>query len=782
IQAHFREAGADPTDVELETIAQTWSEHCKHKTLTGIVDYVERDAAGAEVHRERIDNLLKSTIARATHELMAKDDTANPFCLSVFVDNAGVIAFDETFGVAMKVETHNHPSALEPYGGAGTGIGGVIRDIMGTGLGARPILNTDVFCFGPPQFSRDDLPAGVLHPARVMRGVVAGVRDYGNRMGIPTGNGAIFFHERYLGNPLVYAGCVGIMPRTMIAKAAQDGDAIVVIGGRTGRDGIGGATFSSAELTSESETVSSGAVQIGNAIEEKRVLDVMLQARDRGLFNAVTDCGAGGLSSAVGEMGEQLGAEVQLDRVPLKYDGLTSREIWLSEAQERMVVAISPGDKLDAALALFAGEDVEATVIGTFVASGRLKLRHGDVLVADLDMRFLHDGLPRTVRKAEWQPAAATRSEVPAGNVADTLRKILAAPNVCSKEPVVRQYDHEVLAMSVVKPFVGPGQRGPSDGCVLQPVPGSPRGVVISNGLNPELGLIDPYHMATNAIDEAVRNALACGGSRRTLAILDNYSWGNCNKPDRFGGLVRASKACYELAVTWGLPFISGKDSLNNEYLTAAGEAIAIPPTLLISAIGVMRDVNAQTMTSELKAAGSRLFVLGVTRAELGGSHLLLASGLPTGTDVPQVRPAEAAATFDRLEALRDAGIVRACHDCAEGGLLTAVAEMAIGGGGELGASLDVRALRLADDEAPLRPAQRDTVRLFAESPSRFVLEIAAEHADQAASIAGDRLQPIGSVTDAATLTARGETGELMSASVEVLCAAWQGTLRPWFA
>jgi phosphoribosylformylglycinamidine synthase len=364
VREHFRALRREPTDLELETIAQTWSEHCKHKTLTGPVDY--EDASG----RRRIDNLLRSTIVAATERL------AKPWCLSVFADNAGVIAFDDDDAVCMKVETHNHPSAIEPYGGAGTGIGGVIRDVLGTGLGARPVANTDVFCFGPPDMPAKEVPAGCMHPKRLLKGVVAGVRDYGNRMGIPTVNGAIHFDPRYVGNPVVFCGCVGILPRDRIAKAAKPGDLCVAFGGRTGRDGIHGATFSSVELTSASETVSSGAVQIGDAITEKKVLDVLVRARDLGHFHAVTDCGAGGFSSAVGEMGEETGVEVDLSAAPTKYAGLRYDEVWISEAQERMVAAI-PKAKWPKFRALCEAEGVEAVVLGRFTSTGRLVVRHG---------------------------------------------------------------------------------------------------------------------------------------------------------------------------------------------------------------------------------------------------------------------------------------------------------------------------------------------------------------------------------------------------------------------
>ncbi len=397
IQAHFRTLDRDPTDVELETIAQTWSEHCSHKTLAGRIHYRE---PGGERH---FDNMLKETIFAATQKIRG-DLGDRDWCVSVFSDNAGVIRFDDRYNIVFKVETHNHPSALEPYGGANTGIGGVIRDPMGTGMGAKPICNTDVFCFAPPDTPADAVPPGVLHPRRIMKGVVSGVRDYGNRMGIPTVNGAIYFDPRYLGNPLVYCGNIGLIPRDKSFKHPQQGDLIVVLGGRTGRDGIHGATFSSAELTSQSETLSGGAVQIGNAITEKMLLDVLLVARDRGLYNAVTDCGAGGFSSAVGEMGEKIGAEVWLDRVPLKYEGLSYTEIWISEAQERMVLAVPP-EKWDALAALCASEGVEATVIGSFVPTGRLVLKYGDHQVADIAMQFLHDGRSPVVRDAVYVPS-----------------------------------------------------------------------------------------------------------------------------------------------------------------------------------------------------------------------------------------------------------------------------------------------------------------------------------------------------------------------------------------
>jgi len=698
VQAHFRAEGREPTDIELETIAQTWSEHCKHKTMTGRVEY----------EGQVIDNLLKSTIARATHEL------DRPFCKSVFVDNAGVVAFDDDFHLTCKVETHNHPSAIEPYGGAGTGLGGVLRDTLGTGLGSRPVANTDVFCFGPPDLPAARLPKGTLHPRRVMKGVVAGVRDYGNRMGIPTVNGAVCFDERYVGNPLVYCGSIGLLPVDRLHKEVRPGDLVVVAGGRTGRDGIHGATFSSQKLHEASETVSSGAVQIGNAIEEKKLMDALLIARDRGLYRGVTDCGAGGLSSAVGEMGAEGGAHVQLERVPLKYHGLTYREIWISEAQERMVFAVPPEHEA-ALLAVFAAEDVEATVIGTFAGDGRLRADFRGTRVMDLDARFLHEGLPRQTRQAtRRRRALADPPDLPPARAGALLLELLATPDIASKEWIIRQYDHEVLAGSVVKPLVGPRRDGPSDAAVVAPVLGSRKGFAVGCGILPAWGDVDPYRMALAAIDEALRNVVSVGGDPDQTSILDNFSWGSCTDPANLGDLVEACRACYDGALAFRAPFISGKDSLNNEF-HEGGRTITIPPTLLITALSIVPDV-AHAMTMDLKGAGHELLLLGATGAELGGSQLARRLGA-TGLAAPLVDLALAPRLLAAVHAAITRGLVLACHDLSEGGLAVAAAEMAFAGG--VGAELDAA-------RVPAAGAARLDLgrRLFAETPSRFLLEV----------------------------------------------------------
>lgn len=753
IQAHYREQGREPTLAELETLAQTWSEHCKHKTFTGVIDY----------DGERIDNLLKRTIKAATLEL------AKPWCVSVFHDNAGVIEFAPGWNVCFKVETHNHPSAIDPYGGAGTGVGGVIRDILGVGLGAKPIANTDAFFVGPPDLAPEDLPKGCMHPRRILRGVVAGVRDYGNRMGIPTVNGGVWFHPRYVGNPLVYAGCVGLMPADCTHKEVLPGDAIVVVGGRTGRDGIHGATFSSLELHDESQSVSSSAVQIGDPITEKRVTDALLRARDARLYRAVTDCGAGGLSSAVGEMGAECGARVELERVPLKYPGLSPAEIWISEAQERMVLAVAR-EKLDALLEVFRAEGCEATAIGEFTARGKLELTYAGERVAELDMHFLHEGAPRPLRKATRPSVLESDEGCPRCGDANAMTlALLSAPNIASKEWIVRQYDHEVQGMRVLGALCGERDDGPGDAAVLQPLANSRRGIALGCGANPEYGLRDPYAMACAAIDEALRNVVAVGGDPSHTAILDNFSWGNCKRPEQLGALVEASRGCYAAAVAFQTPFISGKDSLNNEFRTADG-VISIPPTLYVSALSIVPDV-AHTVSMDLKRAGNLLYLVGMTHVEFGGSQYFAQLGLDSGR-TPRPDLALAPRTLRSLHSAIASGLVRACHDLSEGGLAVAAAEMAFAG--ELGARLDLAPIALGDFDAAR--VDRDALALFSESCTRFLVEVEPQRAAEfERALEGVDLARVGAVQSEPRLVITSGSRPIVDLALSQLRSAHQG-------
>ena len=762
IKDYFKKLGRQPTDCELETLAQTWSEHCKHKTFRGTIEYEER-LAGSKVKKCIINNLLKNTIMAVTKELNKE------WCISVFEDNAGVIEFDKNHNVCFKVETHNHPSALEPYGGAGTGMGGVIRDPLGTGLGAKPILSTDVFCFAPPDTDFKKLPPGTLHPKRVMKGVVSGVRDYGNRMGIPTANGAVLFDERYIGNPLVYCGNVGIMPKEAAQKRVDPGDLIVLVGGKTGRDGIHGATFSSGELTTESEKISSSAVQIGNPIMEKKLTDTILQARDGKLYKAITDCGAGGLSSAVGEMGEHTGAEVYLEKVPLKYEGLSYTEIWISEAQERMVLAADP-KKIGRLLEIFKSENVEATVIGAFTDTKKIKLLYRNNVVAKLGMDFLHNGLPDIRRRAVWkkkkrrEPAKASPR-----NLTGALLAILSSWNVSSKEWIIRQYDHEVQGGSVLKPLQGVDNDGPGDACCIRPLLDSDKGIIVSNGINFLYGDIDPYWMAASAIDEALRQIIASGGSLDRVAILDNFCWGNTNKPHQLGTLVRASLGCYDIAKGYGVPFISGKDSLNNEY-SAGGKAISIPPTLLISAMAVIKDVN-KTISMDAKKEGNLIYAIGKTFNEMGGSHYWKLSGF-VGNSVPRVDPEKGIKLMNRLSSASSKRLVASCHDCSEGGLGVALAEMAFAGG--LGMQLSLKgAAREAD-------IKRDDVLLFSESNTRFIAEVPRKKQKAFEEhMKGIPLGLLGTIKAKSSFEIKGISGKTcIKTTVQKLKKSWQKPFR----
>jgi phosphoribosylformylglycinamidine synthase subunit PurSL len=763
--------GPEATDVELEVLAQTWSEHCKHKIFNADIAYTDEQG-----RTERIRSLYKTYIQGATAAVRAALG-AEDWCLSVFRDNAGVVRFDAQWSFVFKVETHNSPSALDPYGGALTGIVGVNRDPFGTGRGAELLFNTDVFCFASP-FHDGPLPPRLLHPRRIYEGVRLGVEHGGNKSGVPTVNGSVTFHERFLGKPLVFCGTGGLLPATIAGRPGHEkwvlpGARIVMVGGRIGADGIHGATFSSLEL---SESSPATAVQIGDPIVQKRMFDFLLRARDRGLFTAITDNGAGGLSSSVGEMAQLSGgATLHLERAPLKYPGLQPWEILISEAQERMTLAVPP-EHVDALLALSREMDVESTDLGEFNDSGVLLATYGEAVVARLELDFLHEGLPRMQLNARWSPpAAAPTPALPAGDLTPLLLRVLGRLDVCSKESIVRQYDHEVQGASVVKPLVGARDDGPSDAAVFRPVLGSHRGLAIAHGLCPRYSDLDTAAMAACAVDEAVRSIVAVGGDPARIAGLDNFCWCDPlpapNNPDaehKLAQLVRAARALHDVAVTYGVPLISGKDSMKNDYVNGA-QRLSIPPTLLFSAAGIVEDVR-RAVTMDVKAPGDRVYLVGATREELGGSELLAELGLAGGR-VPQLDAPAAKAAYAALHRAIRSGWVRSAHDCSDGGLAVALAESAFAGG--LGLELELGTLAAAEALSP-------AALLFSESPSRLVVTVAPAHAAAfEAALAGLPCHALGHVTSGARLTARGPGGApWLDASLAGLKEAWQRTLR----
>jgi phosphoribosylformylglycinamidine synthase subunit PurSL len=758
IQNYFIKEQRDPSDVEFETIAQTWSEHCVHKTFRAKIDILYSNPESRTSNIETVDGLIHTYLKSAT------DDINAPWVISAFVDNAGIIDFDNEFEVSFKVETHNHPSAVEPFGGANTGVGGVIRDVLG--VSAKPIANTDVLCFGPQNLNPNSLPDGVLHPRRIQSGVVSGVQDYGNKIGIPTVNGAIAYDEAYTANPLVFCGCVGIAPKGMHRKNPEVGDRVIVLGGRTGRDGLRGATFSSMTMDAQTGEVSGASVQIGDPITEKGLIDVITRARDLSLYHAITDCGAGGLSSAVGEMASSIGVEVELANVRLKYPGLAPWEIWLSEAQERMVLAVPP-QNIPALKNLSVMFDTELTDIGEFTGSRRMVIKHNHKIVLDLNNEFLHEGIPQRQLKAvvsnPLSVVGYTVDGLPTISIKETLLKLLAHPNIASKAAVIRIYDHEVQGGTVVKPLTGVEADAPSDAAVLKPIgTKGMKGIVLSNGMNPEYGKQDAYRMAMAVVDEAIRNAVAVGADPERIAILDNFCWGDSLRPETLGSLAEAARGCRDAALLFHTPFISGKDSLNNEYLGADGQRHAIPPTLLISAMGLIDDVN-QAVTMDLKEADNDIYVLGKFQPVFGGSHFSKITLQAINESVPDVHEI----TPKVYKALHQAilsNLIRSAHDLSEGGLAVAAAEMCIGG--RLGMKIESN---MWDDAVRV---------LFAESTGTLLVEVRRRDKEKFLSMFKDLpLEWIGTVTQANKLDVFIHGFNVLNVSLSDLIAAWNTPL-----
>ncbi len=758
IKKYFSLKGRNPTDCELETIAQTWSEHCKHKTLTASLELKIKN--GKKKKLLKYHNVLKETIFTATKKIN------HPDCISVFEDNAGIVKFDKNYAVAFKVETHNHPSALEPYGGAATGVGGVIRDIIGCGLAAKPIATTDIFCFGELTYKKE-LPKGVFHPKRIFNGVVSGVRDYGNRMGIPTVNGSIIFNNGYLYNPLVYCGCIGIIPKDKVKKDVKPGQVIVLVGGKTGRDGIHGATFSSDALHNKLPT---SVVQIGDPITEKMFLDVILKARDLGLFTAITDCGAGGLSSACGELTKECGCKIYLEKVPLKYKGMLPWEIWLSESQERMVL-ICDKDKTEKFLDLCKKEDVEVTVIGEVTNTKKLEVYYEKALICDIDMEFLHDGLPKRKYKfsyKETKPKFKKLKITLKYSLEDLLYKVISLPNVASKEYVIRQYDHEVQGNTILKPLVGDSSQkmfSPQDACVLYPfnidgLNDSKKAIAIGCGIKPSLSKISIKLMTQYVIDEAIRNLICVGTNFNKIFLLDNFCWGELNNKNLID-LFISCKVAAETAIKFSTPFISGKDSLNNYYLLK-NKKISIPSTLLISSIGIIEDIN-DVKSSYYKQEGSHIILLGKIKTSLGSSAVekfINMKNLP----VAELNVEEAKRIYKFFNKYNK--YILSAHDISDGGLITTILESCF--------TKKVGAM--------IRLHTNDLISfLFSEPPSCIVVEVSKDKKDEFLEYLQKEKLPymyLGEVIDIPNLIILNKEKEVLKVSIDEVYNLWSGSIK----
>ncbi len=748
-----KEVGLDNkvTDVELEAIAQTWSEHCKHKIFNARITYYHE----GEPHA--INSLFKTFIVGATESIN------KPYIVSIFKDNGGVIKFNHEYDVAAKVETHNAPSALDPYGGALTGVLGVQRDIMGTGIGAEPIANMDVLCFG--ELDDDAVPKGVLHPKKIYAGVIKGIEHGGNKMGIPTVNGSITFEKEFVARPLVFCGTIGLLPSTIEGRKSSEkriepGHLAVMVGGRIGKDGIHGATFSSQQLN---EGVPQSVVQIGDPITQKKMFDFILEVRDRLLFDAITDNGAGGISSSIGELAQfSGGCKIYLDACPLKYSGLDPWEILVSESQERMTLATKP-ENIEKLKEIAGKHDVELSVVGEFTGTGKFHVLFRDVTVAYLDMKFLHEGLPQMKLKAVWEKKIFPEPSIRETNLTMILRQLLRTPNIASKEPVVRLYDHEVKAMTVVKPFM----RGPTDAAVIRPVEASAEGLVLAHGICPRV-IQDTYDMAALAFDEAVRNAISAGAKFGYLAALDNFSWPDPlpshTNPDgeyKLAQLVRACISLYDYATAYGIPFISGKDSMKNDYVIG-DVRYSILPTVLITVLGKIDDIR-KAVTPEFKNPGDYIYILGKTRDELGASeYYKLFDGV--GNTQPRVREEENIPLYRALSHAMEERLVASCHDISDGGLAVALAECAFssgfGGDVELG-------------NVP-RETEKEDALLFSENPGRFIVTVKPENAEAFETmLAGTIFGRVGRVRGDKRLIIRKEEAMIINEGILELRQEW---------
>ena len=769
IKNYFTKEGRNPKDIELESLAQTWSEHCKHTIFAAKIDDNE-------------EGLYKGYIKKATQEIRNKKGNKD-FCVSVFSDNAGGILFDENWVITDKAETHNSPSALDPFGGAITGIVGVNRDTIGFGLGAKPIINKYGFCIGEPEdkdpiYRDPTLQNPALPPKRILEGVVEGVNVGGNCSGIPTPQGFVYFDKGYKGKPLIFVGTVGLIPKEINGKpswekGAKKGDKIVVIGGRVGQDGIHGATFSSEALTSGSPAT---AVQIGDPITQKKFSDAIIkEARDLDLYNSITDNGAGGISCSVAEMAKECGGcLVDLDKVPLKYPNLEPWQIWISESQERMTLAVPP-EKIEAFTKLMNKHGVETSVIGEFTDENRCQVRYHGELIMDLEMEFLHNGLPRKELHTTFTKPQHNEPNFPEPeDLTETLHKLLERPNLASFEFISKQYDHTVQGTAVLGPLHGRG-RVNSPASVTKPFPESEKGIICSQGINPKYSAIDTYQMSACAIDTAIRNAVAIGGNPDHMALMDNFCWCSSDEPERLGQLKRSAQACYDYAVAYEAPYISGKDSMFNDFkgFDTEGNQIKIsaPPTLLISSLSVIDDVT-KAVSIEPKFAGDLIYILGETKNELGGSEYF-ASKNEIGNTVPEVDAEKARSLYETYNKAINQRLIASSFSPSVGGIGPALAKKAIAG--QLGMEIDL-------SKVPQENVTRNDYLLFSESQSRFIVTIAPNKKTEfEALFANHKIAEIGHITADQKFLISGLNDEaLISTNVEALTNHYRQTFKEY--
>ncbi len=748
IQKYFISIGRNPTDCELEILAQTWSEHNFHKTFKTplIID-----------HRKK--KPFMERIKQTTQLINHKD------ALVTFSDNAGIVSFDKNFCLAAKTETHNSPSAIEPYGGAMTGSGGVFRDIAAAGLGARNIASTDIFCFAPPTLAQNQVPQGCLHPKRIMQKCILGVRHYGNCMGIPTVNGSLSFHPDYRAKPVVLVGAYGILPKKYIhKKKIKKGDLIVTVGGKTGRDGIHGATFSSGQMSGSTDTIAASAVQIGNPIEEIRMFDALIEARNKGLIKNITDCGGGGYSSAIGEMAKDIGALVDLAKVPLKYQGLSNWEIFLSESQERMIVALN-SKHLKAFQKICQKYNTGVWEIGKFTGNKRLEIVAGKDRGADLNMQFLHYGLPKKILVGKYRKKQSTinyqLSIKKKFNYSSILKKVLSNLNVASKEEIVRRYDHEVQGRLALKPFLGVYMDSPTDGAIIKPLFNSAKGLAISSGLNIGISKIDPYWGAISAVDEAIRNIVAIGTNPQKIFLLDNYIF---PKPDKYvlAELHLTPDGHYQYSKIYGTPIISGPDSLSGTYVHG-NLKINVPPTVCVSALGIVDDIK-NSISPDFKSAGNLIIHLGQVNKNLGGS--ILSSEMKFKDNFSKFDIKKASILYLKLYQAMKKGLILSCHDISEGGLIVTLSEMCFGG--DCGAKINI----IKDPFS----------YLFSESAGRFLIEIRGENIKNLKKIfINIPIEIIGKVIEPKKLIIKRNKKNIINQNILELKKYWQKPFKKYF-